>query len=226
MQGADVGPLSDHELHLGAGQHLGTDQLADADVVADDQAAGHAVQLEVAELGAVLEEVVLAGGGKQVDLVVLSDLVALAIEHAGGVVDLAVGTQVGDGTGDDVHAVLLSQGGEDFLHLGAVLVRQLGQVLAGEEAHVPGLGKGDHVGVGLGGLANQLDGVGEVLLGGAQLHVHLDHSNSHVNIPPFRRAAKEPAARTLSELYSEFGIPYTIREELYHSRVAVSIQTT
>ena len=100
---------------------------------------------------------------------------ALAVKDTGCVVDFAVRPKIGRRSGDDVDLVLFGQSGKSLLHLSAVLIGQLLQVLLGEKAHIPGFRQRDDVGGQLCRLTNQLRRMGKVLLGPAKKHVHLDH---------------------------------------------------
>ena len=83
-------PLAHHEQQVHPLDGKAPDQLREPDVVADDKAAGDALQGEAAGAAAQAEEVVLPGGGEEVGLVVLGDDLTGAVKDIGGVV-VAVG---------------------------------------------------------------------------------------------------------------------------------------
>ena len=153
-------------------------QLREADIVADENAAGNAVQLEPAQVIAGGKKVLLAHGRKQVRLVIRAQKTSCPVKDAGGIV-YAPAARVGDASGDKIHAQLLCQRAEDRFGLRAVAVAERIQTLAREKAGVPCLRQDDDVGLLCRSLPDERFCPPEVFLRLGKGHVHLYAGKLH-----------------------------------------------
>ena len=153
-------------------------QLRKADIVADENAAGNAVQLEPAQVIAGGKIFLLAHGRKQVRLVIRAQEASRPVKDAGGIV-YTPAARIGDASGDEIHAQLLCQRAEDHPGLRAVAVAERRQILAREKPGVPRLRQDDDVRLSFRSLSDERLRPPEVFLRPGEGHVHLYAGKLH-----------------------------------------------
>ena len=153
------------------------DELGEAHVVADGDAAEHAVEAEGHHVFACSEILALAARREQVRLVIRGDFCARAVEDVAGIVDLAF-APVGDRAADDVHAVRARELGEHRARLLAVEVRVHGDRLR-VEAEPPELGQHEHVGLCAHGLCDHAAQRLDIIIGPGESDRHLQNRDFH-----------------------------------------------
>ena len=160
----------------------GSDQLREADVIADDDpAADVAVQIECGHMVSLSEEKVFLHGREKMSLVIFGDALSTSVEDIRSVVD-SVFLQVRNATGNNVHIQLVGKESEYFLCNHSIPVGKLRKVLPRKESDIPCLRQNNYISPSFGSLIHQHTCFFEVLIRIFEHHIHLDTGNFHLHL--------------------------------------------
>ena len=172
-------PLGGQEDDLRSAQRQRAPELGEAQLIADEKAAAHAVEREGDEMVSGGVDLVLAHGRERVRLVVFCKAGARAVKDTGGIVDVPAAV-VRYAPRDDVDVQLARKRGKARADGLCVLVARRGKVARGHEARVPRLGQDDNVGaVFRDSAAHERLRAVKVRFALQRAHIHLDHADLH-----------------------------------------------